>query len=402
MLALLVGAAPARAQDSPGIIPAPKQPRPSRRKSTSGTKRRPRSQTCRSQSGREPKRSNTSRPKRRPRRQSLPRRSPLRRRPHRKAGRAQTGNRRSRTRPNLPSRTKPPPSLADVLSESRRASARKSRRHCCGRAITRIGGDDPMAHGDQEFPEAPQGQNHRRAHAVRARRPDRRRQAHEDEFGWSVVVDPATGIRIGLPTKLVPHARDAAHGTRWSSTHGEVQVETFRIKEPGLTLAALFEREKKEPATRKVESSALHDDSFVITGMQGLKMFSVRAKMRDGEVARLHHNVRPDDGDHRRAGDGGDGQRVLAVSRAQRALCRAGELGGIRQRAGGERAGPYRHRPEAHAGLPGDRRLRALATPSASPRTRTTGSRCCAFTGSARFRRYRWRTTRRNPASRTN
>jgi hypothetical protein len=107
---------------------------------------------------------------------------------------------------------------------------------------------------------------------------------YEDEFGWRVVVDPATGIRIGLPAKLVPHAHDATRGTRWSSAHGEVQVETFRIKDPALTLGALFEKEKKQPATRKIESSALHDSDFFITGMQGLKMFSVRARARDGEV----------------------------------------------------------------------------------------------------------------------
>lgn len=107
---------------------------------------------------------------------------------------------------------------------------------------------------------------------------------HEKEFGWSVVVDPATGIRIGLPTKMVPHARDAVRGTHWSSAYGEVQVETFRIKDPSLRLAALFEQEKKEPATRKVEYSVLNDDNFFISGMQGLKKFSVRAKMRDGEV----------------------------------------------------------------------------------------------------------------------
>ena len=109
-------------------------------------------------------------------------------------------------------------------------------------------------------------------------------KVHEDEFGWNVVVDPATGIRIGLPTKLVPFAHDAARGTRWSSAHGEVQVETFRIKDSELKLAALFEREKKEPATRKIETSVLHDDNFFISGMQGLKLFSVRAKRRDGEV----------------------------------------------------------------------------------------------------------------------
>jgi hypothetical protein len=107
---------------------------------------------------------------------------------------------------------------------------------------------------------------------------------HEREFGWSVVVDPATGIRIGLPTKMVPHARDAARGTRWSSAHGEVQVETFRIADPNLKLAALFEQQKKEPATRKIETSVLRDDSFFISGLQGLKIFSVRAQMRNGEV----------------------------------------------------------------------------------------------------------------------
>ena len=109
-------------------------------------------------------------------------------------------------------------------------------------------------------------------------------QSHEDEFGWTVVVDPATGVRIGLPMKLVPQARDTPRGTRWSAKHGEVQVETFRIKNSELKLATLFEQQKKEPSTRKIEQSALRDDGFVITGMQGLKKFSVRAYARDGEI----------------------------------------------------------------------------------------------------------------------
>lgn len=106
----------------------------------------------------------------------------------------------------------------------------------------------------------------------------------EQEFGWSVVADPATGVHIGLPMKIVPHAREAARGTRWSSKHGEVQVETFRINEPGLKLQALFEQEKKEPGGRKVEYSVLRDDSFFVSGIQGLKKFSVRASLRNGEV----------------------------------------------------------------------------------------------------------------------
>lgn len=106
----------------------------------------------------------------------------------------------------------------------------------------------------------------------------------EEEFGWNVVVDPATGIRIGLPTKLVPNAREGARGTHWSSKYGEVNVETFRLRNPDLTLAALFEREKKEPAGRKVEYSLMRPDSFIVSGLQGLKKFSVRAHIRNGEV----------------------------------------------------------------------------------------------------------------------
>ncbi len=104
------------------------------------------------------------------------------------------------------------------------------------------------------------------------------------EVGWTIVTDPATGIRIGLPTKMLPHARDAERGTRWSSTYGDVQIETFRITDRDLKLATLFEQAKKEPATRRVEYSVMRDDSFFISGLQGLKKFSMKAQMRDGEV----------------------------------------------------------------------------------------------------------------------
>jgi hypothetical protein len=63
-----------------------------------------------------------------------------------------------------------------------------------------------------------------------------------------------------------------------------VQVETFRIADRDLKLSALFEQEKKEPATRKIEYSLLRDDGFIISGLQGLRKFSVRAQLRDGEV----------------------------------------------------------------------------------------------------------------------
>lgn len=144
-----------------------------------------------------------------------------------------------------------------------------------------IGGDDPMEAAIRKFQKRNKSKitgvltDEQRAELIAAA--DR----HAREYGWRVVVDPATGVRIGLPTKLVPNAHDAAHGTRWSSAHGEVQVETFRVK--STKLAALFDAEKKKPH-RTIERSVLNDDNFFISGMQGLKYFSVRAKQRDGEV----------------------------------------------------------------------------------------------------------------------
>src|SRR5690349_23400394 len=77
---------------------------------------------------------------------------------------------------------------------------------------------------------------------------------------WRVVTDPATGIVIGIPRRHLTEMHEAPHGTRWSAAHGEIQLETFRLAEPGLTLAAFFERMKREPANRKVEFNALKDD----------------------------------------------------------------------------------------------------------------------------------------------
>ncbi len=146
-----------------------------------------------------------------------------------------------------------------------------------------VNGDDPMLAAVKNFQKRIKAKvTGQLTHAERTRLLAAANDHHE-EFGWSVVADPATGIRIGLPVKMVPHAREAANGTRWSSRHGDIQVETFRIAEPGLKLAALFEREKNR-SPRKVEHSTLRDDGFFISGLQGLKRFSVRAQMRNGEV----------------------------------------------------------------------------------------------------------------------
>ena len=106
----------------------------------------------------------------------------------------------------------------------------------------------------------------------------------QDQVGWRMVDDRVTGAQIGLPTKQVPNSGPGKTGTRWFSAQGQIQVETFRLRGPGTTLADLFDQQKKEPAGRHVEVNLLRPDFFILSGMQGLKKFYVRAEIRDGEV----------------------------------------------------------------------------------------------------------------------
>jgi peptidoglycan hydrolase-like protein with peptidoglycan-binding domain len=105
-----------------------------------------------------------------------------------------------------------------------------------------------------------------------------------DAVGWRVVDDPLGGGRVGVPTKLVSPATGSKSGSRWASAHGETVIETFRISGPNTTLAAVFDQQRKEPPDRRVEFNVMRDDFFVISGLQGLKKFYLRAQIKDGEV----------------------------------------------------------------------------------------------------------------------
>jgi peptidoglycan hydrolase-like protein with peptidoglycan-binding domain len=109
----------------------------------------------------------------------------------------------------------------------------------------------------------------------------RRRQ---DNAGWKIVTDPATGARLGVPTKLVPQQSSDANGARWSSSTGTIQIQLARRKQSNPTTAKLAEQEKNEPAGRKVEYSAVKPDFFVLSGVQGLKKFYVRGQYKGDEV----------------------------------------------------------------------------------------------------------------------
>lgn len=81
--------------------------------------------------------------------------------------------------------------------------------------------------------------------------------------GWQMTNDPATGVRIGIPSKLVVSARPIEGGSRWTSKDGRLDIRTFAL--PGQDLGQLFERMKQETPGRKVTYSVLRTDWFVIS-----------------------------------------------------------------------------------------------------------------------------------------
>jgi Trypsin-like peptidase domain len=251
MLALLLGAVPALAQESPGIIPMPQQPAAKSKTTQKGAKR-----------------------------------ATHRLVPPPKVAAPATVAAKPVTPTAEPAKAEPASAPFSEISAEDRVKIQAALMWS-GDYTGSVGGEDPLLAAIKNFQKRARSKISgvltpvERANLLAAAK------THEDEFGWTIAMDPATGVRIGLPIKLVPQAREAAHGTRWSSAHGEVQVETFRIKDSNLKLAALFEQQKKEPSTRKIESSVLRDDRFLISGMQGLKKFSVRAYARDGEIRGL-------------------------------------------------------------------------------------------------------------------
>jgi peptidoglycan hydrolase-like protein with peptidoglycan-binding domain len=92
----------------------------------------------------------------------------------------------------------------------------------------------------------------------------------QDNAGWKIVTDAATGARLGIPTRLVPQQTSDAGGTKWSSATGTIQIQLSRRKEASPTTAKLAERERKEPAGRNVDYTVVKPDFFVLSGLQGL------------------------------------------------------------------------------------------------------------------------------------
>ena len=105
----------------------------------------------------------------------------------------------------------------------------------------------------------------------------------QESVGWKIHTDPGTGVRLGIPTKLVPQQASDANGTKWTSPTGTIQIQLARRKEADPVTAKLAEREKKEPG-RSIDYTVVKPDFFVLSGLQGLKKFYLRGTFKGDEV----------------------------------------------------------------------------------------------------------------------
>src|SRR5436190_13717374 len=108
----------------------------------------------------------------------------------------------------------------------------------------------------------------------------RRRQ---ENVGWKIIADAGTGVRLGIPAKLVPQQTSDANGTKWTSPTGTVQIVLTRRKETNPTTAKLAEQEKKANG-RAIDYNVVKPDFFVLSGLQGLKKFYLRGTFKGDEV----------------------------------------------------------------------------------------------------------------------
>lgn len=106
--------------------------------------------------------------------------------------------------------------------------------------------------------------------------------------GWKLIGDPGTGMRTGLPSKLVPQQTSDANGTHWRSASGAVEISLTRRKQAEITTAKLAAEAR---ADRKVTYSTVKPDFLVLSGTQGTgpsaKNFYMRGQLRGDEVRLL-------------------------------------------------------------------------------------------------------------------
>lgn len=97
----------------------------------------------------------------------------------------------------------------------------------------------------------------------------------KDAVNFSVKADERTGVRIGLPLKLLTKVKPLASGTRYSSADESFSVETTHMA-GAAPLQDSFNAAIADAPGRKVTYKVLRPDFFVVTGDAGASTFYTR------------------------------------------------------------------------------------------------------------------------------
>jgi hypothetical protein len=86
--------------------------------------------------------------------------------------------------------------------------------------------------------------------------------------GFKLIDDERTGVRIGVPERVLPkRGVNPGGGSRWQSADERVTLDTWPVQEAGATLQSLYDRSLSIRAPgRQVTTKRIGPDSFVISG----------------------------------------------------------------------------------------------------------------------------------------
>jgi hypothetical protein len=103
--------------------------------------------------------------------------------------------------------------------------------------------------------------------------------------GFTMIDDQKTGVRIGIPTRLLPkRGTNPSGGSRWQSPDGTITVDTRSVPDGDATLQSLYDRNlANQGPGRKVTYKVLRPDFFVVSGeTSGGRFYTRYAVVPDG------------------------------------------------------------------------------------------------------------------------
>ena len=101
--------------------------------------------------------------------------------------------------------------------------------------------------------------------------------------GFHAVFDRKTGIRVGLPEKLITKTTDVTWGTSWADDKGELSIDIIKYAD-GTSLTDFYNRLKRV-AGRIFKYDSVKSSSFVLFGDdRGGTEFFVEATAKDNQV----------------------------------------------------------------------------------------------------------------------